>query len=75
MENTKSSLESMTESLQAFDRLWCVYEQAYIGELIVIERDSRRYISALTESVLNEKMFIEAIGQINAVANSEGKGR
>ena len=62
MENTKQSLESLTESLKLFDRLWCVYEQAYIGELIVIERDSRRYLSALMESVHNEKDFIEAIG-------------
>jgi hypothetical protein len=51
IENTKQSLESLTESLKLFDRLWCVYEQAYIGELIVIERDSRRYLSALIESV------------------------
>jgi hypothetical protein len=75
MENTKQSLESLTDNLKLFDRLWCVYEQAYIGELIVIERDSRRYLSTLIESVQDEKKFIEAIGQINVVANPEGKGR
>lgn len=41
----------------------------------MIERDSRRYLSALMESVQNEKNFIEAISQINVVANPEGKGR
>lgn len=75
MENTNLSLESMTDNLKQFDRSWCIYEQAYIGELIVIERDSRRYLSALIDSVQNDKIFIEAIGQINAVANPEGKGR
>ena len=75
MENTKQSLENLTENLKLFDRMWCVYEQVYIGELIVIERDSRRYLSALIDSVQDDKMFIEAVGQINAVANSEGKGR
>ena len=51
MENTKQSLDTLTDNLRLFDKMWCVYEQAYIGELIVIERDSRRYLLALIDTV------------------------
>lgn len=55
MENTKQSLDTLTDNLKLFDKMWCVYEQAYIGELIVIERDSRRYLLALIDTVQDDK--------------------
>ena len=51
MENTKQSLDTLTDNLRLFDKMWCVYEQAYIGELIVIESDARRYLLALIDTV------------------------
>ena len=71
--------------------MWISYEKEYVGELMVIETDARRFI---TDSIkveanltLREKNgflstiddaredLIELIGGVNAVANTEGKGR
>lgn len=58
-----------------FDTLWCSYEQAYIGELMVIERDARRFIYELVSSLSNDSAFIKAVGLLNAAANVQGQGR
>jgi hypothetical protein len=71
--------------------MWASYEKDYIGELMVIERDARRFIveavNAETALQVAEKaqdkpkleqaqtQLIAAIGAINTVANVDGKGR
>ena len=60
-ENTKLCLEKLRDILKAFDKLWCIYESAYVNELIVIERDSRRYLQAIIDGLNNDQIFIEAI--------------
>jgi hypothetical protein len=37
-------LANLKNQLQKFDSLWATYEQDYIGELMVIETDARRFI-------------------------------
>ncbi len=49
--------------------LWCTFEQAYISELMVIERDARRFIHDLVSTLSNHSAFIKAVGPLNAVAN------
>lgn len=70
-----TDLFQLKSMLTSFDAQWCVYELAYIGELMVIERDARRFIYELTESKDDSEKFIKAIGNINCVANTQGKGR
>jgi len=53
-ENTKLCLDSLKDILKTFDKLWCAYEQAYVNELIVIERDSRRYLLAIIDGLAND---------------------
>jgi len=53
-ENTKLCLDKLKEILKTFDKLWCAYEQAYVNELIVIERDSKRYILAIIDGLAND---------------------
>ena len=53
-ENTKLCLDKLKDILRAFDKLWCVYEQAYVNELIVIERDSRRFLLALIDGLASD---------------------
>lgn len=46
-----TSLECVQELKQRiirFDEDWVAYEKAYVGELIVIEHDARRFIRNLT---------------------------
>lgn len=62
-------LYAVKSLMMAFDAYWCLYEQAYIGELMVIERDARRFIYDLTDSVEDTASFVRAIGQLNSVAN------
>lgn len=72
------SLEKVDElivCLKKFDAEWCAYEKAYIGELIVIEYDARRFIRALKECSGDEADFLKAVGELNSVANVEGQGR
>ena len=52
-----------------------MYEQAYIGELMVIERDARRFIYDLVDAVNSHAEFIKVVGQINSIANVQGQGR
>ena len=72
------------------DRIWTEYEKNYVLELMVIEKDSRRFI---TESIqLDQELkgfeghmvfgyqesltkLISKICEINSVANQNGKGR
>ncbi len=56
-----SHLDEVKTLLSKFDAEWCFYEQAYIGELIMIEHDARRYMAALKQSVGDDSAFIEAI--------------
>ncbi len=58
----------------AFDKQWCLYEQAYIGELMVIERDARRFIYDLV-GARTPSSFLRAVGSLNQVANVQGQGR
>lgn len=86
-------------SLEKFDKTWVSYENLYVFELMLIERDARRFITqaiALEKELTsqevrerakgkivmdcpefnkNRKGLVEVLNQINAVANSEGKGR
>ena len=63
---------SLKSIIETFDELWCQYEESYISELIVIEKDARRFIYDLTESRDDQALFIEAIGKLNSVANTQG---
>lgn len=45
-----------------FDTCWCIYEQAYVNELIVIERDARRFVYDLIENMSKKTDFIRAVG-------------
>lgn len=40
----ESDLWELEEEICAFDLLWMNYERDYIGELMVIETDARRFI-------------------------------
>lgn len=42
---------------------------------MVIERDARRFIYDLSESVNNTEYFIQAVANLNSVANVTGQGR
>jgi len=55
-------LYSLKSLMEAFDAQWCKYELAYVGELMVIERDARRFIYDLTESKEDPVKFISCIG-------------
>ncbi len=68
-------LKDYQKALIEFDSLWCAYEQVYVGELMVIERDARRFIYDLVSSLHSEPAFIRAVGLLNAAANIEGQGR
>lgn len=76
---TVTSMDRVAEfksQLERFDSLWTVYEVAYVTELIVIEHDARRFIRNLVSASFDSpNAFCEAIGEINAVANTEGQGR
>ena len=72
---TTGDMEELKKLITSFDVEWCAYEKAYISELIIIENDARRFILALKQSVGNDRAFVEAIGEVNAVANPEGTGR
>lgn len=63
--------------IEKFDAQWSRYEEAYIGELMVIERDARRYLFELAESVqtMDRGAMFKAIGELNSVANTQGQGR
>lgn len=37
-------LNKLKAQLVLFDQLWATYERDYIGELMVIETDARRFI-------------------------------
>jgi nitrate reductase NapAB chaperone NapD len=54
-------LANLKNQLQKFDSLWATYEQDYIGELMVIETDARRFIMDAVEAESNltfaEKAF------------------
>ena len=65
----------MKTLLLKFDEEWCDYEQTYISELMIIEKDARRYVVALKQSLEDEKAFIKAISDINPIANTRGHGR
>ena len=39
-----NELEELKISITKFDRLWTDYERKYVGELMVIENDARRFI-------------------------------
>lgn len=43
-------LKRMKAELQAFDKLWATYEKDYIGELMVIEADARRFVVDVIKS-------------------------
>ena len=70
-----AELYSLKSMLTGFDAQWCIYELAYIGELMVIERDARRFIYDLTECKDDTTKFIKAIANLNSVANTQGQGR
>lgn len=91
--------EEVTLNLESFDKTWVTYENLYVFELMLIERDARRFITQaialekeLTSQEVRERAkgkivmdcpefnknragLVEVLNQINAVANSEGKGR
>ena len=42
---------------------------------MIIEKDARRYVVALKQALGDEKAFINAISDINPIANKMGQGR
>lgn len=46
--------------------MWCLYEQAYVGELMVIERDAKRFVFHLVDAC-DTKSFIDAISKLSSV--------
>lgn len=74
--NSKNGINDLKELIAKFDTCWVTYEQAYIGELMVIEHDARRFVRNLTAgSNDSPAVFLKVTGEINAVANVEGTGR
>ena len=71
------------------DRQWALYEKSYVFELMVIEKDARRFVTlaiqqekaltALEQSGENadeiRKQLIQRMCEINPVVNIQGKGR
>lgn len=71
------------------DRQWALYEKSYVFELMVIEKDARRFVTlaiqqekaltALEKSGENadesRKQLIQRMCEINPVVNIQGKGR
>lgn len=70
-----SDLYALKALIESFDRLWCKYESAYVGELMVIERDARRYLYDLCDNKDEPELFFAALGHLNSVANTQGQGR
>ena len=82
-------LEQLKDLLKQFDELWCIYEQKYVYELMVIEGDARRFITEAIqrEMQLNEtnplderynthrEGILQSICEVNRIANTEGQGR
>jgi len=92
-------MSSICLSLEKFDKTWVSYENLYVFELMLIEKDARRYITQaidlekeLTSQEVRERakgkivmdcpefnknraQLVEVLNSVNAVANSEGKGR
>jgi hypothetical protein len=62
-QNFSDDLEQLSAVLQRFDELWCVYEQKYVFELMVIENDARRFIieSINLESILCQPHMSNAL--------------
>jgi len=77
--------------LKGFDEQWTLYERSYVFELMVIEKDARRFV---TQAVQHEQQLsrvengkakgdvddlrnqiIQRLCEINPVTNSQGKGR
>jgi hypothetical protein len=77
--------------LKCFDEQWTLYERSYVFELMVIEKDARRFV---TQAVQHEQqltrvengkakgdvddlrdLIIQRLCEINPVTNSQGKGR
>lgn len=50
--NTPGNIKTLRSQLLKFDLMWLAYEKDYIGELMVIEVDARRFI---TESIKIDK--------------------
>lgn len=74
--STLSHVQDLKSLLTSFDQHWATYEQAYIGELMVIEHDARRFIRNLTAGANDSpSVFLNMVGEINAVANLDGMGR
>ena len=71
------------------DRQWALYEKSYVFELMVIEKDARRFVTlaiqqekALTDleqsgenADESRKQLIQRMCEINPVVNIQGKGR
>ena len=82
-------LEQLKGLLKQFDELWCVYEQKYVYELMVIEGDARRFITEAIQTELKLKEanpldadyethregILQSICEVNRIANTEGQGR
>jgi len=81
----KETKKELNEYLETFDKAWSAYERNYILELMVIEKDSRRFIVQAIDSIKQiqengddsefEVELISTIWKINAIANTNGKGR
>ena len=44
-EETPQNLRNLSAELAKFDQMWISYEKEYVGELMVIETDARRFIT------------------------------
>lgn len=63
---TLPQLYQLKAAMQEFDQMWCIYEQAYIGELMVIERDARRFVFDMV-AASDTKSFVKAISKLSGV--------
>jgi len=55
---TIEEMEDLKTLIVRFDEEWCAYEREYISELIIIENDSRRFISGLKQALGNDRAFV-----------------
>lgn len=44
VKNINRKKDKLTTMLKAFDQQWALYERSYVFELMVIEKDARRFV-------------------------------
>lgn len=84
VKNINRKKDKLTQMLRSFDEQWALYERSYVFELMVIEKDARRFIIQAiqqeqqlqqTDSQELKKQLVQRLCEINPVTNVQGKGR